>query len=60
MSTSVGGFCFFARKERMDDLDALYSNRDLEAYVEAVSSIDCRALGDNAMQAMSSARAGEW
>lgn len=44
----------------MDDLDALYSNRYLEAYVEAVSSIDCRALGDNAMQAMSPARAGEW
>lgn len=44
----------------MKDLDALYSNRHSEAYVEAVSSIDCRALGENAMKAMSSARAGEW
>ena len=44
----------------MDDLDVLDSNRHLESYVEAVSSMDCRALGDNAMQAMSSARAGKW
>lgn len=51
---------FLARNERIDDFDALYSNRYLAAYVEAVSSIDCRAHRDNAIQAMSSARAGEW
>lgn len=60
MSTSAGGFCFYARNERIDDLDALYSNRHLEAYIEALSSIDCRAPRDNVMQVMSSARAGEW
>lgn len=60
MFTSADGFCFFARNERIDDLDALYSNRHLEAYIEAMSSIDCRAPGYNAMQAMSSASASEW
>lgn len=51
---------FFARNKRRDNLDSLYSIRHLAVYVEAVSSIDCRAHGDNAIQAMSSAGAGEW
>ena len=49
-----------ARNDRMFDLEALNSNRHLQAYLYAVVIIPCRADGERAMHAVSSPRAGEW